>query len=115
MVNKSEVLSSAWADYRRDSRMGRIAGQGRKGPFSRRHFAYCLRMAWQVAKERAAKAAVQKAQEEVAARAVVSFRIPSVREVELQQQLWFIECAERMDFTAYSSLSAELAQLSTAA
>ena len=55
MFNRPEVLTKAWADYSRDQRMG--LGVRRDGPFSRKHFAYCLRMAWAVTKERAAKAA----------------------------------------------------------
>lgn len=55
MMNRSEILTKAWADYRRDQRMG--LGVRRDGPFCRKHFAYCLRMAWAVLKERAAKAA----------------------------------------------------------
>lgn len=54
MLNRSEILRSAWADYRRDVRMGIV---NRYGPFNRDHFAYCLRMAWAAAKSRALKAA----------------------------------------------------------
>ncbi len=55
MFNRSEILRSAWADYRRDAEKG--WGVVRGAPFNRAHFAYCLRFAWMVAKERAAKAA----------------------------------------------------------
>ena len=55
MLNRSEILLKAWADYRRDVKMG--WGVSRNGPFSRKHFAYCLRMAWAVTKEIAAKTA----------------------------------------------------------
>jgi hypothetical protein len=53
MLNRSEILTNAWATYRRDVFLG--LGVRRGGPFSREHFAYCLRMAWAVAKDHAAK------------------------------------------------------------
>lgn len=55
MFNRSEILRSAWADYRRDADKG--WGVVRGTAFNRAHFAYCLRFSWMVAKERAAKAA----------------------------------------------------------
>lgn len=57
MLNRSEILRSAWVAYRRDDRDGFTGAKGfrRNGPFCRRHFAYCLRMAWAIAKERAAR------------------------------------------------------------
>lgn len=60
MLNRSEILHSAWADYRRDVAKG--WGVKRNGPFCRRHFAYCLQQAWLVAKERAAKAGAEIAE-----------------------------------------------------
>ena len=53
MFNRSEILRSAWSSYRRDVKRG--LGVHRDGPFSRTHFAYCLRMAWAIAKEAAAE------------------------------------------------------------
>jgi hypothetical protein len=57
MHNLSEILRSAWTAYRRDDRDGFCGDKGfrRNGPFCRRHFAYCLRMAWAIARERAAR------------------------------------------------------------
>lgn len=55
MFNRSEILRSAWADYRRDAAKGWGVRKG--AGFNRAHFAYCLRFSWMVAKERAAKAA----------------------------------------------------------
>lgn len=54
-ISPTDVMRQAWADYRRDAQMG--WGPKRGGPFDRKHFAYCLRMAWAVTKERAAKVA----------------------------------------------------------
>lgn len=59
MLNRSEILRSAWASYARDKHTGIIP---RKGPFNRAHFGYCLRMAWSIAKERAAKAGAEIAE-----------------------------------------------------
>lgn len=53
MLNRSEILTKAWADYQRDEFKG--WGVRRGEPFNRQHFAYCLRMAWAVAKQQAAK------------------------------------------------------------
>jgi hypothetical protein len=55
MLNRSEILTKAWADYRRDASRG--WGVKRGGPFDREHFAYCLRMAWALSKERASAVA----------------------------------------------------------
>lgn len=57
MLNRSEILRSAWAAYARDDRDGFVGAKGfrRNGPFCRRHFAYCLRMEWAIAKERVAR------------------------------------------------------------
>ena len=57
MFNRAEILRSAWSSYRRDVKRG--LGVRRDGPFSRTHFAYCLRMAWAIAKETAASAAAE--------------------------------------------------------
>ncbi|ODT80959.1 MAG: hypothetical protein ABS76_14320 [Pelagibacterium sp. SCN 64-44] len=59
MLNRSEILTSAWIDYRRDVLKG--WGVRRGPPFNRRHFAYCLRTAWAVAKDQAAKVIASEA------------------------------------------------------
>lgn len=61
MLNRSEILRSAWAAYARDDRDGFCGDNGfrRNGPFCRRHFAYCLSMAWAIAKERAARVSAE--------------------------------------------------------
>jgi len=69
MVNRSEILRSAWVSYRRDVFKG--WGVRRDGPFSRSHFAYCLRMAWAEAKAAAAPAVEATAQAFASAQARV--------------------------------------------
>ena len=55
MLNRSEILLSACAAYRRDVFKGWAVRRGEA--FNRRHFAHCLSMAWAVAKEVKAVAA----------------------------------------------------------
>lgn len=113
-MNRSEILRSAWADYRRDQRRG--LGVRRDGPFSRKHFAYCLRMAWAVTKERAAKA---KADEDRAAAPVATAlgavnlldAVTARRVADLRNEMLWQEMGDRIDWTAYRAASAELARL----
>lgn len=62
MFDLSQILHSAWAGYARDARLRLVPGHfgNPARPFNRAHFAYCLRMAWAVAKEVAAKAAASE-------------------------------------------------------
>jgi len=55
MFNRSEILRTAWANYRRDVFKG--WGVRRGEGFNRSHFAYCLRTAWALAKEAASAVA----------------------------------------------------------
>lgn len=66
-VDRAGVMRTAWSDYHRDVKLG--WGISRNAPFSREHFAYCLRMAWAVAKDRA-----------VAARGLAGRRADLIRE-----------------------------------
>ena len=90
MFNRSEILRSAWSSYRRDVKRG--LGVRRDGPFSRTHFAYCLRMAWAIAKEAAAKAAAEPVLGPVATAMTAVNLLPAVKarlaeiEAELQAQ-----------------------------
>ena len=117
MFNRSEVLNKAWADYRRDQRMG--LGVRRDGPFSRRHFAYCLRMAWAIAKERAANA---KAEADRAAAPVATAlgavnlldAVTAARVAEIDNELLWQDMGDRIDWNARRDLQAERSLLLTA-
>ncbi len=114
MTDRSEVLTSAWANYRRDQKLG--LGVRRDGPFSRRHFAYCLRMAWAVAKEdeAAARADAERAAAPVAkVLGAVNLldAVTAARVAALRNELLWQETGDRIDWTAYRAASAELATL----
>lgn len=114
MFNRSEILGAAWSDYRRDQRMG--LGVLRNGPFSRKHFAYCLRMAWAVAKEDVANA---KAEAERTAAPVATVlgavnlldAVKAARVAQLRNEMLWQEMGDRIDWAAYSAARAEIAKL----
>ena len=107
MFNRSEILTKAWADYRRDQKMG--LGVRRDGPFCRRHFAYCLRMAWAVTKERAAKAAAPAAL--VPAKRPITCPATRARIEEIRAELLWEQLGERINWTAFHALQSELSTL----
>lgn len=82
-MNRGDLLNKAWADYRRDQHIG--LGVRRDGPLGRKHFAYCLRMAWAVLKERAAKAAA--ATETAAAFVIAQTRVQTAA-VAAMDRIW---------------------------
>lgn len=102
MFNRSEIPAFAWKQYRSAVKRGLVGKNG----FDRKGFGYYLRFAWECA-----KATVAQAKRE-AIRA--AGRIISERETVLRNQLLGIECAERMDWTAYNAVNAELSQLRAA-
>ena len=111
MFNRSEILRSAWADYRRDVKFG--FGIARYGAFVRSRFAYCLRMAWAVAKERAAKAAAEPNLGPVATimTAVNLLPVVKVRIAEIECELREQEYGDFINWPRRSELRAELGRL----
>lgn len=109
MFIRSEILTKAWSDYRRDQRMGLCVR--RVGPFSRKHFAYCLRMAWAVVKDRAAKTAASIA----IVRAIARLTCPATlsRIEEIRAELLWEQLGDRINWTAYHALQTELSTLTT--
>lgn len=107
MFNRSEILRSAWADYRRDAEKG--WGVVRGTPFNRAHFAYCLRFAWMVAKERAAKAA-KPAPVATVAKPVGPANVARV--AAIRAELLGQEYCDRIDWNRRRELRAELSALS---
>lgn len=103
--NRSEILTKAWADYRRDERMG--WGPKRGGPFDRKRFAYCLRMAWAVAKEVAARAAAPAPPASIAKTCT-----DPVRAAEIRAELRDMEYGDFIPWARHTALSVELALLS---
>ena len=105
MFNRIEILRSAWSDYRRDVKMGWGVRHG--SPFSRQHFAYCLRMAWAAAKAVAARLAV------VAAPVAATVSADPIRAAVIHTELRDMELAsDFMNWQHRSALNAELARLS---
>lgn len=103
MLNRSEMLTKAWADYRRDAFKG--WGVRRGEPFNRKHFAYCLRMAWAVAKGVASRAAAAKPAP------VAKVCADPVRAEAIRSELLDMQMGDFVNWTRHASLSAELAQL----
>lgn len=104
MYNRSVILSKAWADYRRDLKKG--WGVRRGEPFNRQHFGYCLRMAWAVAKDLAARAA------KVVTAPVANVCADPIRAEAIRSELRDMELtSDFIDWTARANLGAELAQL----
>lgn len=114
MLNRSDILAKAWANYRRDQLMG--LGVARQGPFSRKHFAYCLRMAWAVAKEDAASA---KAEADRTAAPVATVlgavnlldAVKAARVTQLRNEMLWQEMGDRIDWPTYNAARAEITQL----
>lgn len=106
MLDRSEIFRKAWADYRRDEFKG--WGVRRGEPFNRKHFAYCLRMAWAVAKDRAAKAEAPAPSPKPTKALTPS---AAARAGEIRSELEWLQYADRLDWGAYRELSAELARL----
>ncbi len=106
MFDRSEILRSAWSSYRRDVLKG--WGVERNGPFSRSHFAYCLRMAWAVCKEVAAKADLPAPAplSKPTPAPEVSRRVAAIEAEMLGQQL-----RDFIDWPVYRALSSELVSL----
>ena len=104
MLDRTEAMTKAWADYRRDEFKG-YCGPRRGEGFNRKHFAYCLRMAWAVAKERAAKAGAPKV--EPAAKVCINV----VRATEIRAELHDMEMGNFINWTRHADLGAELARL----
>lgn len=106
MFNRSEILTKAWADYRRDVRMG--WGVRRGDAFNRERFAYCLRMAWAVAKEVAARSAAIAPKSGLVAKPCTN----PVRAEAIRTEMRDMELAsDFVNWAARAALSAELAQL----
>lgn len=103
MLNRSEILHKAWADYRRDAFKG--WGVRRGEPFNRQHFAYCLRMAWAVAKDRAARAAA------VRPAPVATVCADPIRAEAIRSELLDLQMGDFINWTRHGALTAELAQL----
>lgn len=106
MFNRTDILRTAWSDYRRDVKWG--LGVMRDGPFSRRHFAYCLRMAWAVAKCRVAKATEP---EFLPPPKPVLSAAAQARADEINAELDWMQYGERIDWARHNDLRAELARL----
>lgn len=102
--NRSNILKQAWADYRRDEFKG--WGVRRGEPFNRKHFAYCLRMAWAVAKERAARAVAEPAQAPVAKPCA-----NPARAAEIRAEIRDMEMGDFINWARHAALGAELARL----
>tara|TARA_R110002020_G_scaffold161283_8_gene346252 strand:+ start:136 stop:459 length:324 start_codon:yes stop_codon:yes gene_type:complete len=105
MLNRSEILKTAWNDHRRDVKMG--WGVRRGEAFNRQHFGYCLRMAWAVAKSAAAAKPV--AAPVTASKPVAPANLPRV--AAIHAELEWMAYGDRSDWTKHSALSADLARL----
>ena len=105
MMTRSEIMSKAWADCRRDEFKG-YCGPRRGEGFNRKHFAYCLRMVWAVARERAACAAAEPAPAPVAKPCT-----NPTRAAEIRSELWSMEMGDFINWTRQAELGAELSRL----
>lgn len=103
--NRSDILTKAWADYRHAEFKG-YCGPRRGEGFNRKHFAYCLRMVWAVAKERAARAAAEPAPAPIAKPCT-----NPARAAEIRAELFDMEMGNFINWTRHASLGAELARL----
>lgn len=109
MFNRSELLNKAWADYRRDAKMGWGVRQGEA--FNRQHFAYCLRMVWAVAKETAAAAAAK-----VVVKPAIPVCINPVRAEAIRTELRDMELAsDFINWSQRAALGVEFASLHSVA
>lgn len=105
MFDRSEILRTAWVDYRRDQLKG--WGIRRGEPFNRKHFAYCLRMAWAVAKEVAARATIAPVAQTVANVCTDPARADAIR-LEIRD----MEMGDFINWARHAALGAELVRLS---
>lgn len=103
--NHSNILTKAWADYRRDEFKG--WGVRRGEPFNRQRFAYCLRMAWAVAKAEVARAASDALKSEPVAKVCTN----PVRAAEIRSELQDMEFGDFINWTRHGDLSVELSRL----
>lgn len=103
--NRSDILKQAWTDYRRAEFKG-YCGPRRGEGFNRKHFAYCLRMVWAVAKERAARAAAEPAPAPVAKPCA-----NPTSAAEIRAELFDMEMGNFINWTRRADLGAELARL----
>jgi len=94
MLNRSEILRSAWASYREQRA---FAGTS-DAPFSRKLFGRWLALAWKNAKAAAVRASL------------VVAAVPA-RVAEIKTELFGMEMGERIDWNAHRNLRAELAGL----
>lgn len=107
MLNRSEILTKAWADYRRDEFKG--WGVRRGEPFNRKHFGYCLRMAWAVAKELAARAAIPALAPKPAK---ILTMVQVARAEAIRAEMYDMQMGDFIPWSRHAALSAELARLS---
>lgn len=105
MMTRAEIMSKAWADYRRDEFKG-YCGPRRGEGFNRKHFAYCLRMVWAVAKERSARAAAEPAPAPVAKTCT-----DPTRATEIRSELQSMELGDFINWNRRAQLGAELSRL----
>jgi len=103
---RSDIMPKAWADYRRAEFKG-YCGPRRGEGFNRKHFAYCLRMVWAAAKERAARAAAELAPVPVAKPCT-----NPIRAAEIRAELHDMEMGDFIPWARRSVLLTELSRLS---
>ena len=106
MMTRSEVMSKAWSDYRRDEFKG-YCGPRRGEGFNRKHFAYGLRMVWAVARERAARAAADERKTAPVAKPCTD----PTRAAEIRSELRIMEMVDFINWTRQAELGAELSRL----
>ena len=112
--NRATILRDAWAGYQNDKRLNLVPGHfgNPARPFNRAHFAYCLRMAWAVAKELAAKAAAPAGPVATVMRSVnLLDAVTAARVAEIRNELLWQEMDDCIDWTARGALKAELSRL----
>lgn len=107
MLNRSEILIKAWADYRRDEFKG--WGVRRGEPFNRKHFGYCLRMAWEVAKELAARTAMPAPTPKPAK---ILTKAQVARAEAIRAEMFDMQMGDFIPWSRHAALSAELAGIS---
>lgn len=117
MFHRSEILLAAWADYR-IRRLGVWAAGDENGrSFIRTMFAKALTAAWAKAKRETADAARRAAEYQGPVATIMGAvnlldAVQKARRVaEIHNELLWQDMGERIDWTAYRSLSAELASL----
>jgi len=105
-VNTADVMRAAWADYRRDAQRGWMT---KTAGFNRAHFAYCLRFAWSVARDRAERAAREAAAAAAKAETIaIALAAPvDPRVAALDAELLGMQMADFLDWPAYNALLVE--------